>query len=168
MKLVESTSPIIRTKTTDVTEADLPFVQSQLGLMWQVMLDNNGIGLAATQVGFGKNFFIHKCNEDGTMEVIINPTIKTKSDSKISFPEGCLSLPGKNSPKDWDFAAPHAILKSAGGAITNIDNQDLTYGKSNFHQGGIIVASSNNIHHGKICSEIKKLIKTNNLYPFKS
>jgi peptide deformylase len=81
MKLVESTSPIIRTKTTDVTEADLPFVQSQLGLMWQVM--------------FGKNFFIHKCNEDGTMEVIINPTIKTKSDSKISFPEGCLSLPGK-------------------------------------------------------------------------
>jgi len=80
----------------------------------------------------------------------------------------CLSLPGKNSPKDWDFAAPHAILKSAGGAITNIDNQDLTYGKSNFHQGGIIVASSNNIHHGNICSEIKKLIKTNNLYPFKS
>ena len=54
MKLVESTSPIIRTKTTDVTEADLPFVQNQLGLMWQVMLDNNGIGLAATQVGFGK------------------------------------------------------------------------------------------------------------------
>ena len=52
--------------------------------MWQVMLDNNGIGLAATQVGFGKNF-THKCNEDGTMEVI-NPTIKTKSDSKISFP----------------------------------------------------------------------------------
>ena len=95
MKLVESTSPIIRTKTTDVTEADLPFVQSQLGLMWQVMLDNNGIGLAATQVGFGKNFFIHKCNEDGTMEVIINPTIKTKTDSKIRFPEGCLSLPGK-------------------------------------------------------------------------
>ena len=80
----------------------------------------------------------------------------------------CLSLPGKNSPKDWDFAAPQAILKSAGGVITNIDNQELTYGKSNFHQGGIIVASNNNIHHGSICLEIKDLIKTNNLYPFKS
>ena len=80
----------------------------------------------------------------------------------------CLSLPGKNSPKDWDFAAPQAILKSAGGAITNIDNQELTYGKSNFHQDGIIVASNNSIHHGKICLEIKDLIKTNNLYPFKS
>ena len=31
----------------------------------------------------------------------------------------CLSLTGENSPKDWDFAAPEAILKTAGGAITN-------------------------------------------------
>ena len=58
MKLVEETSPIIRTKTTDIIEDDLSFVKSQVGSMWQVMLDNNGIGLAATQVGFGKNFFI--------------------------------------------------------------------------------------------------------------
>ena len=95
MKLVESTSPIIRTKTADVTEADLPFVQKQLGLMWQVMLDNNGIGLAAPQVGFSKNFFIHKCNEDETMEVVINPVIKSRNDDKINFAEGCLSLPGR-------------------------------------------------------------------------
>ena len=32
----------------------------------------------------------------------------------------CLSLPGKSSPKDWDLAAPAAILKAAGGAITNL------------------------------------------------
>ena len=44
----------------------------------------------------------------------------------------CLSLPGKSSPKDWDFAAPEAILKMAGGAITDLDNQELTYGKSKF------------------------------------
>ena len=30
----------------------------------------------------------------------------------------CLSLPGKSAPKDWDFAAPAALLKAAGGAIT--------------------------------------------------
>ena len=40
-----------------------------------------------------------------------------------------LSLPGKSAPKDWDFAAPEAILKAAGGSITNIDNEDLVYGK---------------------------------------
>ena len=46
----------------------------------------------------------------------------------------CLSLPGKSSPKDWDFSAPEAILKGAGGSITNIDNQELSYGDENFEQ----------------------------------
>ena len=78
----------------------------------------------------------------------------------------CLSLPRKTSPKDWDFAAPEAILKNAGGAITNIDNQELTYGKSNFEQGGIIVASNNKDIHGRICLEIKEKLKEYNIYPF--
>ena len=77
----------------------------------------------------------------------------------------CLSLPGKSSPKDWDFAAPATILKSAGGAITNLDNKDLCYGKSNYEQGGIIVATNNNLTHEKICSQIKQIIKKNKLYP---
>ena len=77
----------------------------------------------------------------------------------------CLSLPNKTSPKDWDFAAPEAILKSSGGAITNLHNQDLTYGKSNFEQGGIIVASKNIRNHNNLCLEIKDIIKKNNLYP---
>ena len=71
----------------------------------------------------------------------------------------CLSLPGKTSPKDWDFAAPEAILKSAGGAITNIDNQELLYFRPSFEQGGIIVASNNHSAHHKICFEIKQIIK---------
>ena len=77
----------------------------------------------------------------------------------------CLSLAGKSAPKDWDFAAPEAILKAAGGAITNLDNEELSYGKSNFEHGGIIVASNNHITHSKICFEIKEIIKKNNLYP---
>ena len=78
----------------------------------------------------------------------------------------CLSLPGESSPKDWDFCAPAAALKAAGGAITNLDNQELIYGKSNFEQGGIIVASGNNMNHKNICSEIKNVINKYNLYPF--
>ena len=42
----------------------------------------------------------------------------------------CLSLPGESAPKDWDFAAPEAILKAAGGSITNIENMPLSYGIS--------------------------------------
>ena len=77
----------------------------------------------------------------------------------------CLSLPGKSSPKDWDFAAPEAILKASGGAITTLDNRQITYCKSNFEHGGIIVASNNLNTHKSICLEIKRIIKKYDLYP---
>ena len=75
----------------------------------------------------------------------------------------CLSLPKKSSPKDWDFAAPEAILKSSGGAITNLYNQELIYGKSNFEQSGVIVASNNANTHKNLCLEIKEVIKKYNI-----
>ena len=77
----------------------------------------------------------------------------------------CLSIPGKSSPKDWDFSAPEAILRAAGGAITNLDNEELSYGKSNFEQGGIIIASSDKQMHAKLCLQIKEIIIKNKLYP---
>ena len=97
----------------------------------------------------------------GSIGCKITSIVRGESDIYI-----CLSLPGKSSPKDWDFAAPAAILKSAGGAITNLDNQELTYGKSNYKQEGIIVASNNNLIHQSICLEIKEIIKKYDLYPF--
>ena len=72
----------------------------------------------------------------------------------------CFSLPGKSSPKDWDFAAPDAILRSAGGAITTLDSRELIYGKSNFAQGGVIIASNNAANHKNICLEIKEIIES--------
>ena len=77
----------------------------------------------------------------------------------------CLSLLGKSSPKDWDFAAPESILKAAGGAITNLNNQELIYGQKSFHQGGVIVATGNRNTHESICLEIKKIIDDNGIYP---
>ena len=76
-----------------------------------------------------------------------------------------MSLPGKSSPKDWDFAAPEAILKASGGAITTLDNKEITYCKSSLKQGGIIVASNNSTAHKDICLEIKGIIKKYDLYP---
>ena len=76
----------------------------------------------------------------------------------------CLSLPGKSSPKDWDFAAPESILKAAGGAITNLDNQELTYGNTGFEQEGIIVATNDRKTHRSICHEINKIMQKNSIY----
>ena len=97
----------------------------------------------------------------GSIGCKISSILRGESDIYIS-----LSLPGESSPKDWDFAAPAAILKTAGGSITNLNNEELTYGNSNYEQGGIIVASSNYDSHEKICIEIKDIIKKYNLYPF--
>ena len=96
----------------------------------------------------------------GSIGCKISSILRGESDIYIS-----LNLPGESSPKDWDFSAPAAILKAAGGAITNLNNEELTYGNSNFEQGGIIVATSNNLSHEKICLEIKEIIKKYNLYP---
>ena len=76
-----------------------------------------------------------------------------------------LSLPGKSAPKDWDFAAPEAILKAAGGSITNIDNEDLVYGRTDLKHSGIIIASNNKKNHKRICSQIKEIIEEYNIYP---
>ena len=96
----------------------------------------------------------------GSVGCKIASIIRGESDIYIS-----LSLPGKSSPKDWDFAAPEAILKAAGGAITKINNQALFYGKPNFEQGGIIIATNNNLKHESICSQLIELIKKYELYP---
>jgi len=97
----------------------------------------------------------------GSIGCKIASILKGESDIYI-----CLSLPGESSPKDWDFAAPAASLKAAGGSITNLNNEELIYGNFNFEQGGIIVASSNYKNHGKICLKIKEVINKYNLYPF--
>ncbi len=76
-----------------------------------------------------------------------------------------LSLPGKSAPKDWDFAAPEAILKAAGGAITNIDNKDLVYGTTALEHPGIIIASNSKQNHKNICSQIKEIIQKYAIYP---
>ena len=96
----------------------------------------------------------------GSIGCKVTSIIRGESDIYI-----CLSLPGKSSPKDWDFAAPAAILKAAGGEITNLDNKELSYGKAGFEQGGIIVATNNKKTHGSICLEIKQIIEDNRIYP---
>lgn len=96
----------------------------------------------------------------GSVGCKIASIIRGESDLYIS-----LSLPGKSSPKDWDFAAPAAILKAAGGAITNLNNQELSYGKLNYEQGGIIIASNNAKIHEKICLSVREIIDKNQIYP---
>ncbi len=96
----------------------------------------------------------------GSIGCKIASIIRGESDIYIS-----LSMPKGSCPKDWDFAAPEAILRAAGGAITNLNNESLSYFKTDFSQGGIIIASSNEKSHELLCIEIRKIIEKYDLYP---
>ena len=96
----------------------------------------------------------------GSIGCKVASIIRGESDIYIA-----LSLPGKTAPKDWDFAAPEAILKAAGGSITNIDNKELVYGSTDLKHSGIIIASNSKKNHKRICSEVKEIIKEYNIYP---
>jgi len=74
-----------------------------------------------------------------------------------------LSIPGGSAPKDWDFAGPEAVLKAAGGAITNINNRELYYNQKGYLQEGLIIASNCRKNHAELCLQIRKIIQENNI-----
>ncbi len=44
---------------------------------------------------------------------------------------------------EWDIAAGHAILKHAGGIVTDFDNNEIIYGKKDFKNPSLILKSKN-------------------------
>ena len=63
-----------------------------------------------------------------------------------------ISLSGKTSPKDWDMAAPHALIEAAGGILTHADGTNLIYQDTNYSQSGCLIASHGKCHQ-KICQK---------------
>jgi len=115
---------------------------------------NESLNKLIKKIGFNKVLIM------GSIGCKIASIVRGESDIYI-----CLSLPGKSSPKDWDFAAPEAILRASGGSITNLDNEDLSYGKSDYQHGGVIVATNDKENHKDICSQLKKAIKKYDILP---
>ena len=46
---------------------------------------------------------------------------------------------------EWDIAAGHAILENAGGIITDHEGNEITYGKKDFKNPGLILKRSNSL-----------------------
>ena len=83
--------PILRKTSREVKEVT-PHLEQLIDDMIETMQLENGVGLAAPQVGVLKRIFVIDVG-DGPME-FINPVIVEKSGSQTGS-EGCLSLPGK-------------------------------------------------------------------------
>jgi peptide deformylase len=65
--------------------------------MIEFMLANNGIGLAANQIGIAKRVFVmgsHNIDGFPLPFAVFNPVIKETSEEQVLDKEGCLSYPG--------------------------------------------------------------------------
>ena len=75
---------------------------------------------------------------------------------KISSGEAEAYITTTNKMKEWDSAASYCIISEAGGKMTDMLGNDITYNnKEVFHQNGILV--TNGLIHDKIIKEFKKL-----------
>ena len=93
LEVVHYGDPILRKKCNSVK--DFSKLVSLLNDMFDTMYEENGIGLAANQVGFDMNLFIIDISgieEDEKTRVFINGEI-IKSEGESWFEEGCLSIP---------------------------------------------------------------------------
>jgi 3'(2'), 5'-bisphosphate nucleotidase len=70
-----------------------------------------------------------------------------------------ISLSGKSAPKDWDMAAPDAVLRAAGGAFTHADGRLLTYNTGDVRQAGCLIAS-HGPSHGELCERAAAAMAT--------
>jgi 3'(2'), 5'-bisphosphate nucleotidase len=61
-----------------------------------------------------------------------------------------ISLSGKSAPKDWDMAAPEAVLRAAGGAFSHADGRPLRYNDGDIRQAGCLIAS-HGLSHDELC-----------------
>ena len=75
---------------------------------------------------------------------------------KISSGEADAYITTTNKMKEWDSAASYCIVSEAGGKMTDMSGNDITYNNENvYHQNGILV--TNGLVHDKIVEEFKKL-----------
>ena len=93
-------SLILRTECSDLDfKADSALIARLIARMDTTMKAENGVGLAAPQIGILRNIFLFvRIDKPGNpVEVAINPRIVSKPDETICFEgDGCLSIPGQS------------------------------------------------------------------------
>lgn len=121
LKIIPGTDQRLKKKAKEIADPSSPLVDKLVKQMVQTLRLNNGLGLAAPQVGEPVRLFVIELDYD--LYVMINPVIKNFSKDKVEMEEGCLSFPGvfrqiKRSKKVtvsyWDQAGKKQTLKARG------------------------------------------------------
>ena len=114
----------LRTKAATVTEVNnetRKIVQD----MFETMYDENGVGLAATQVNIHQRIVVIDVSEKKEHPyVLINPEIIKKSEDTMVNEEGCLSVPSCYAKVDRHTAVTVRALDE-NGVTFELDGEEL-------------------------------------------
>ena len=113
--------PVLKTRAAPVESFD-----DSLGRLTEEMLatmrENDGVGLAANQVGRLKRVLVASVDDEDY--VIVNPVLSERSETTERGQEGCLSIPGINVEVDRPTAVT-VTGQDASGEPLRIEAQDM-------------------------------------------
>lgn len=92
LKIIKYPDPFLRRTAKKVTVFDAELKKIVLEMV-EAMYQDDGIGLAAPQVGLSHRLLVVGKNDGHSYDVYINPEISFFSKDKSLGEEGCLSLP---------------------------------------------------------------------------
>ncbi len=101
---------VLREKCAPVDEISSD-VLSAMDEMVKMMAAQNGVGLAAPQVGITKSFLVMMNPDTGEVFKMINPIIKSRSEKTVVMEEGCLSVLGADDlPVYANVTRPESVV----------------------------------------------------------
>ncbi|WP_153731236.1 peptide deformylase [Sporosarcina obsidiansis] len=92
LEIVKHPSPILTTPCEEVTVFDKK-LGTLLDDMHETMMENDGVGIAAPQIGKSIRVAIVDFDEEQDVIEMINPVVTATGGSEVDV-EGCLSFPG--------------------------------------------------------------------------
>jgi len=113
--------PVLKSRATPVKDFDGSLERLAQDML-RIMRENEGVGLAANQIGRLKRIFV-AAYEDQEF-VVINPMVEWSSESTEKDEEGCLSLPGTRV----EIERPYAVTvsgKDTSGTTVRLEAEGL-------------------------------------------
>lgn len=92
LEIVEHPSPILQQKCKEVVKFDHKLA-TLLDNMYETMVEVDGVGLAAPQIGEAIQVAIVEIDEDQEVIELVNPVVTAIGGEEVEI-EGCLSFPG--------------------------------------------------------------------------
>jgi len=122
LPIITYPNPILTKKTELINDPKKATIKKLIANMLETMEKNNGVGLAAPQVG--KSVRLCVIRVDNITYVLINPKITYKSWRKEITEEGCLSFPGKFIPVKR-YKKVRVKAQDEQGSVVNIKAEGL-------------------------------------------